>query len=170
MQMLVGVVCQSLHNMILQTFHFAGWLNSLCAQSARSHSIMIILQSGKSLPLLGKTLQQVRMLTHSMPMIPYSQLPTTCPRTLCGGSWKLSQHGILFKTPKANGSPPLSELSLAKEYGLLLIMDDRPHFGHGHQLPPGPLFHSSVKRHMEDSNLKYKPKAWYKHGTEMYVS
>jgi len=44
-----------------------------------------------------------------------------------------------------------------------------PHFGRGRQLPPGALFHTSVERCMEDPNLKYKPRAWYEHGMEMYV-
>jgi len=36
MQMLVGVVCQSLHNMILQTFHFAGCVIDLTNEDSSS--------------------------------------------------------------------------------------------------------------------------------------
>ena len=47
---------------------------------------------------------------------------------------------------------------------------DRPHLGRGRRLPPGPAFHTSVKLRMEDPKLKYKPRARYEEGTEMYVS
>ncbi len=82
-------------------------------------------------------------------------------------------HFAEWKVPTTIGQDPSTSEdvdTLNAHDTLQPITNDRPHFGHGHQLPPGPLFHSSVKRHMEDSNLKYKPKAWYKHGTEMYVS
>jgi hypothetical protein len=45
-----------------------------------------------------------------------------------------------------------------------------PHFGCGRRVPPDPAFHASVKVRMEDSKLKYKPRARYEKGTETYVT
>jgi hypothetical protein len=46
----------------------------------------------------------------------------------------------------------------------------RPNFGHRQWVPPNPLFHTSVRTHMDDPNLKYIPKACYMEGTERYGS
>jgi hypothetical protein len=53
---------------------------------------------------------------------------------------------------------------------VLPISYDWPHFGCARQLPPGPLFHTSVKTRMDDPSVEYKPRAWYEHGTEEYVT
>ncbi|KAN0111562.1 Uncharacterized alpha/beta hydrolase domain (DUF2235) domain containing protein [Russula decolorans] len=42
------------------------------------------------------------------------------------------------------------------------------HRGHGRCVPPGPLFHESVRTHIEKSG--YRPKARYEPGTEIYVT
>ncbi|KAI0308354.1 hypothetical protein B0F90DRAFT_1682100 [Multifurca ochricompacta] len=44
------------------------------------------------------------------------------------------------------------------------------HLGRGRWVPKNPLFHKSVKTRMDDSTLKYKPRAQYTKGTETYVS
>lgn len=49
------------------------------------------------------------------------------------------------------------------------ITVDRPHLGRGRQLPPSPLFHTSVRLRMQDPGLKYNPRAIYE-GTETYES
>src|SRR6267154_3243571 len=118
MQMSVEAVCQPVYNMISRTFHFAGWLKSLCVRGARSCSVMKFSHGRKFPPPLYKTslylhhrgsLQQVRMLMRSMLMMPYSRSPTSCSKTLCGGFWRYSQRHILSRTREANGSPHLGE-------------------------------------------------------------
>jgi uncharacterized protein (DUF2235 family) len=46
----------------------------------------------------------------------------------------------------------------------------RPHLARGRRVAPDPAFHTSVKLRMDDSKLKYKPRARYEKGTETYVS
>jgi hypothetical protein len=64
----------------------------------------------------------------------------------------------------------MSESQLVKGIQTLLIIEDRQHFGRRRRLPPGPLFDTSVMTRMDDPSLEYKPRAWYEHGTEIYVT
>jgi hypothetical protein len=53
---------------------------------------------------------------------------------------------------------------------LLLIMVDSINLGRGRLIPRKPMFHHSVKTRMDNSELRYKPRARYERGTESYVS
>ena len=64
----------------------------------------------------------------------------------------------------------MSELKFVNGTQISLIFDDRQHFGCSRQLPPNPLFHTSVKTRMDNPSVKYEPRALYEHGTEKYVS
>ncbi|EEB98895.1 hypothetical protein MPER_01518, partial [Moniliophthora perniciosa FA553] len=45
-----------------------------------------------------------------------------------------------------------------------------PNWGRGRKIEEEkPKFHLTVKERMEDPNLKYKPNATWKQGTEVYV-
>jgi hypothetical protein len=61
--------------------------------------------------------------------------------------------------------------SLCLDLALMLryVARHSVHMGEGRGIPEGPQFHESVKRRMGNENVKYKPRARWREGSETYV-